>query len=57
MPLLRRGGDSIRFGASGSNGLDLSTRPPLTSDTKRCPFCAEEIRAEAIACRFCGRLG
>jgi len=33
----------------------IDNRRLQNGDNRKCPFCAEIIRAEAVVCRFCGR--
>lgn len=36
--------------------LDLPVSTTQAPDRKRCSFCAEEIHADAVKCRFCGSM-
>lgn len=41
--------------ASETNRSMQPSKGVVMSDTRKCPFCAEDIKCMAIVCRYCGR--
>lgn len=43
------------FGGRSSREGVVAESSNLSANTRKCPFCAETIKAEAVVCRFCSR--
>jgi hypothetical protein len=45
----------INMNLKMSNNQERQDVGDKTGNTKKCPFCANDIKKEAIVCQFCGR--
>ena len=48
-------GASFSMNEPSWNELSAEAQAPVPGNTKKCVFCAEEVKAEAVVCRHCGR--
>jgi hypothetical protein len=46
---------TVEVEASRAQQVSSISREQIQSDTRPCPWCAEQIKPAAVVCRYCGR--